>query len=45
MIQDRDLLHQLGAVLRCVGEACVLLNGQGLRVQAKVIELHKKQLF
>lgn len=43
MIQDRDLLHQLGAVLRFrVGEACVLLNGQGLRVQAKVIELHKK---
>lgn len=43
MIQDRELVHQLISVLRFrVGEACVLLDGAGLRVQAKVTELHKK---
>ena len=43
MVQDRELVHQLISVLRFrVGEACILLDGQGLQVQAKVTELHKK---
>ena len=43
MIQDRELVHQLISVLRFrVGEVCILLDGQGLQVQAKVTELHKK---